>query len=214
MAAHVVFDRNFFQVVKKFLALREIPRPPVSRAERVGIGVIRRVHAAAGIPIDVPGAAQFRILLDDGVGDAQPAECHSQGYRAYAGADDEHVVVLQRRMRGMLAPPHIARDKAHFLAHHRRVFRRDVLAETGPHHFQHQFVAGIGDRRFGLAVFEQFEDRGTDFVLDLLGHPGFWIRDQADITLRLVRRLKPTPIAGHVNQHHQQNANISLGDCR
>ena len=46
------------------------------------------------------------------------------------------------------------------------------------------------------------------------GHAGLRIRNQADVALRLVGRLQPALVAGHVNQHHQQHADIALGDGR
>ena len=166
--------------------------------------MIGRIDAAAGISIDVPGAAQLVVFLDDGVGNAEPAERDAQRDRAHAGADDQHMLLRQGLVGRTLGPTRFARNKSHFLAHQRRIFRRDVLAEAGAHHLQHQFVAGIGDGGLGLAVCEQLEDGGADFVLDLLRHAGLGIGDQADIALGLVGWFQPAFIAGHVNQHHQQ----------
>ena len=214
MAADVVLDRDLLEVGEQFFAWREITGPLVSGAERVRIGVIGRIHAAAGIAIDVPGAAELVVFLDNGVGNAEPAEGDPQGDRADARADDKHMLRRQGIAGRAPGPPHIARNESHFLAHQRRIFRRDVLAETGPHHLQHQFVAGIGDRGLGLAIFEKLEDGCADFVLDLLRHPGFRIGDKADIALRLVRRFQPALVAGHVNQYHQQDADVAFGDSR
>src|SRR5437762_7243029 len=87
MAADVVLDRDLLEVGEQFFAWREITGPLVSGAERVRIGVIGRIHAAAGIAIDVPRAAELGVLFDDGVGDAEPAEGDPQGDRADARAD-------------------------------------------------------------------------------------------------------------------------------
>ena len=57
--------------------------------------MVRRVDAAAGIPVDVPGAAEFGVLFDDGVGDAEPAERDAERDGADAGADDQDVPLLE-----------------------------------------------------------------------------------------------------------------------
>src|SRR3954453_14094741 len=59
-----------FQIVENLLAVREIAAPAVAASEGEGIGVVRRVDAAAGIAIDVPGAAEIGVLFDDLIGDA------------------------------------------------------------------------------------------------------------------------------------------------
>ncbi len=164
--------------------------------------MIGRIDAAARIPVDVPGAAEFVVLLDNGVGDAEPAKRDAKRDGANPCADDQDVLLLQLLARRLLCPAHIARNESHFLAHQRRVFRRDVFAEAGVHHFQHQLIAGIGDRRPRLAVREKFEHGGADFILDFLGHTGFGIRDQADVAPGLVRRFQPTEVSGHMNQNH------------
>ena len=116
--------------------------------------MIGRIDPAAGIAVDVPCAAQLGVFLNDGVGDAQPAERHPQRNRADPGADDKNMLRVQSFAGWTIIPARVARNEAHFLAHQRRVFRRDVFAEAGAHHLQHQFVAGIGDRGLGLAVGE------------------------------------------------------------
>ena len=57
--------------------------------------MVRRIDAAAGVAVDIPGAAQFGVLLDDGVGDAEPAERDAQRDGADAGADDQHMLLRQ-----------------------------------------------------------------------------------------------------------------------
>src|SRR4051794_19321735 len=95
MAAHVMFERDLFEVIQKLLALREIACPVVARSERERIGMIRGIDAAAWIAVDVPGAAELGVLLDDGVGNAEPAEADAQRDGADSGADDEDVIVLR-----------------------------------------------------------------------------------------------------------------------
>src|SRR5436190_14747035 len=49
MLSDVVFERDLLEVIEQFLALGEIARPRIARAERKGIGMVRRIDAAAGI---------------------------------------------------------------------------------------------------------------------------------------------------------------------
>ena len=95
MLSDVVFERDLLEVIEQFLALGEIARPRVARAERERIGMVRRIDAAAGIAVDVPGAAEFGVLLDDGVGDAEPAERDAERDGADAGADDQDMLLRQ-----------------------------------------------------------------------------------------------------------------------
>src|SRR5579871_2761919 len=131
--------------------------------------MVRRVDAAAGITVDVPRTAELRILLDNRVADAEMPECHGERNGAHAGADDQNMMLRQGLVRWRSAPARLARDKSHLLAHQRRVFARDIFAEAGPHHPEHQFVAGIGDDRLWLAMSEQLDDGGTDFILNIRG---------------------------------------------
>src|SRR4029079_12918392 len=119
----VVFQRDLLEVVEQFLALREITRTRVARAEREGIGMVRRVDAAAGVAVDIPGAAEFGILLDDGVGDADAAERNAQRDGADAGADDQHVLLRQLLAGWWLGPASFPGNETHFLAHQWRIFR-------------------------------------------------------------------------------------------
>ncbi len=174
--------------------------------------MVRRIDAAAGIAVDVPGAADLGILLDDGVGDAEPAERDAKRDGADAGADNQHMLFGELFVRRTLAPAHFARDEAHLFAHQRGIFRCDILAECGAHHRQHQFVAGVGDHGLRLALFEQFQHGSADLVLDLLWHAGVGIGDQPHVALWLVGWLQPAHVAGHVHQHHQEHADVALGD--
>ncbi len=211
MLANVELGRDLLEVAEQFLALAEIAAPGVARSEGVGIGVVRRIDAAAGIAIDVPGAAELVVLFDDGVGDAEPAERDAECNGADAGTNDQHMLFAERISGRTFAPACIAWDKCHLLAHQRRVFRRDSLAQRRTHHLQHQLVAGIGDRRLWISVGKQLHDGRADFVLNLSRHARIGIGDQADVALGPVGWLQPALIAGHVHQHHQQHANVALG---
>src|ERR1700682_2784061 len=169
VAANIVFQRYLPEIVEQFLALREIAGPWVARTERKRIRVIWRIDAAARVAVDIPGAAELIVLLDDGIGDAETAERDAKRDGADACADDQDVVLLQLFAGWFLCPACVARDEPHFLAHHRRIFRRDLFAKRGAHHLQHKFVAGIGDHRLGLAVCKQLQDGGADFILDFAG---------------------------------------------
>ena len=212
MLSDVVFERDLLEVVEQFLALGEIARPRVSRAEREGIGMVRRIDAAAGVAVDIPGAAEFGVLLDDGVGDAEPAERNAQRDGADAGADDQHMLLRELLTGRRLGPARFAGNETHFLAHQRRIFRRDVFAERRAHHLQHQLVAGVGDDGLRFAVFEQLQHGGADFGLDFRRQAGLRIGNQADVAPGLVGRFQPALVAGHVDQHHQQHADVALGD--
>jgi hypothetical protein len=111
-----------------------------------------------------------------------------------------------------LAPAHLSGNETHFLAHQRRIFRRDIFTQRGAHHLEHQLVAGIDDRRLRLARLEQLEYRRADFVLDILGHARVGIGDQPHVAPGLVGRLQPARITGHVHENHQQHADVALGD--
>src|SRR6185437_7945735 len=96
MLTNAVFVGHVLQVTEQFLALAEITRPGVPRAEGVRIGMVRRVDATAGITVDIPGAAELGVLLDDGIGNAKLSERYRQRDGADAGTDDQHVMLRQR----------------------------------------------------------------------------------------------------------------------
>ena len=174
--------------------------------------MVRRIDAAARIAIDVPGAAQLVVLLDDGVGDAEAPECNAKRNGTDPGPDDQNMLLRQPLVHWAMGPALLARDKSHLFAHQRRIFRGDVLAEARTHHLQHQLISGVGDVRPGSAVRKQVEHRGADRLLDFRGNAGVGIGDQADVALGLVGRLQPALVAGHVHQYHQQNADVALSD--
>ena len=203
MLADAVLGRDLLQIVEKFLPLAKIARPGISPTEGVGIGMVRRIDAAAGIAVDVPGPAKLVVLFDDGVGNAQAAERDAKRNRADPGADDQDVLLRQSLVRRSVGPAGVARDKSHFLAHQRRIFHGDVLAEAGAHHLQDQFIAGVIDDRLRVAVREQFDDGSANLILNSCGQAGVGVGDEADVARRPVRRLQPALIARHMHQHHQ-----------
>ena len=171
MLADVVFERDLLEVVEQLLALGEVARPRIARAEREGIGMVRRIDAATGVAVDVPGAAEFGVLLDDGVGDAEAAKGDAQRDGADAGADDQDMLLRQLLTGWRFGPACLPGNESHFLAHQRRIFRRDVLAERRAHHLQHQLVTGVGDDGLRFAVREQLQHGGADFGLISGGTP-------------------------------------------
>ena len=92
--------------------------------------MVRRIDATTRVTVDIPGAAEFGVLLDDGVGNAEPAERHPERDRTDAGADDQHMLFGEFFIGGTLGPSDVAGNKTHFLAHQRRIFARDVFAEA------------------------------------------------------------------------------------
>src|SRR6266446_6116185 len=111
MLSDVVFERDLLEVVEQFLALGEVAGPWIARAEREGIGMVRRIDAAAGVAVDIPGAAEFGVLLDDGIGDAEPAKGNAERNRADAGAYDQHMLLRQLFAGRRLGPACLARDE-------------------------------------------------------------------------------------------------------
>src|SRR5207245_5021270 len=120
--------------------------------------MVRRIDAAAGIAVDVPGAAEFVVLLDDGVGNAEPAKRNAERDGADAGTDDQHMLLRQLLVRWWLGTACFPRNKSHFLAHQWRIFRSDVFAKRGAHHLEHQFVTGVSDDGLRFPVFEYFQN--------------------------------------------------------
>src|SRR6266567_5058068 len=117
MLSNVVFERDLPEIVEQLLALGEIPRPRIASAEREGVGVVGRIDPASGVAVDVPGAAEFVVLLDDGVGDAEPAERYAKRDRADAGADDQDMLLRQLLVGWTHGPACITGNKTHFFAH-------------------------------------------------------------------------------------------------
>src|SRR5207237_10517316 len=116
MLSDVVFERDLLEVIEQFLALGEITRPRDACAEREGIGMVGRIDAATGVTVDVPGAAEFGILLDDRVGDAEAAERNAQRDGADAGADDQDMLLCQLLARRRFGPAGFPGNETHFLA--------------------------------------------------------------------------------------------------
>src|ERR1700712_3507440 len=111
MLSDVVFQRNLPEVVEQLLSFREIARPWIARAERERIGMVRRIDATTRVAVDIPGAAKLGVLLDDGIGNAEPAQRHAKRDGADAGADDQDMLAGQRFVRGWLAPARLARHE-------------------------------------------------------------------------------------------------------
>src|SRR6185312_17324851 len=109
MLADAVFGGDFLQIIEQLLALAEIARPGVSRTERIGIGMVGRVNAAAGIAVDIPGAAELGVLLDNGVGDAEMPERHGERDGADTGSDDQNVMLCKSLVCRTSAPACFAR---------------------------------------------------------------------------------------------------------
>ena len=65
------------------------------RLERVGVGDAGDVDGQAGVAVDVPGAAEVVLALEDHeVVDAQPLELDGRAHAAEARADDDRLVLL------------------------------------------------------------------------------------------------------------------------
>jgi hypothetical protein len=69
--------------------------------------MVRRVDAAAGVAVDIPGAAELGIFPDNRVGDAEVSQGDRERDGVNAGTGDQHMMLLVRRV---AAPARLARE--------------------------------------------------------------------------------------------------------
>jgi len=93
--AEVVLGGDVLGVALELLARGEEPRPVRIGLEGVRVGHRRDVHGQAGVVVDVPGAAEIVLPLqqDDLAGDAQALERDGRAHAAEAGTHDRDLVV-------------------------------------------------------------------------------------------------------------------------
>ena len=135
------------QVIMYLVARREKAAPGIGFAEGVGIGVIGGVDPGPRILIFEPDTAHVRMPLDDRVRQIEPLKPGAKRNAADACADDQDGL---DRFDRAISPRDISRNEAKFLAHQRRIFRRDVFSQAQIHHPLHQRITGISDRRLAL----------------------------------------------------------------
>ena len=137
VAADVVLVGAALQIAPQLVALGKMLRPVMVGREGVGEEMVRRVDAAAGIGVLVPGAADGRILLDDGELDARLAQLDRHAEAGQPSADDHRTEARQHLGRRPGAPGHAARvavAEAHLLEQQRDVFLRHLLADADAQH--------------------------------------------------------------------------------
>ncbi len=208
--AHAELVGRADHVVEELVLRREVAPPGISPAHRERVGVIRRVDAAARIPILVPGSADLRPAFDDGVRDAQAFEASTERDAAHAGAHDQELPGGRFRGRPSVAPRHVAGREAHLLAHHGRVIGRHLLAEARAHHLDHAIVAGIDEGGLGARLGEDVDGGIANGVADLRCEARVLVRDQPDVSLGAIRRLEPAAISRPVIEHHEQHPEIGV----
>ncbi len=67
---------------------------------------------------------------------------------------------------------------------------------------------------FGVPLAKSLDHRGANLVLNLPGHAGVGIGNEADVALGQIWRFEPFLLARHMHQNHQQAADVALGDGR
>ena len=100
--SQIVFVGDALEIIPELVALGEEVRPVVIGLEGVGIKMVRRIDAAAGIDVLVPGAADGVVLLQDDEGDAGLLQLNPGIKPGHAGADDDDLGIRARRGRAAL----------------------------------------------------------------------------------------------------------------
>ncbi len=94
--AHVVLVRDIVGVLLDLRARGEQPRPVRVRLEEVGVGGGGDVDGQARIAVDVPGAAEVVLAVEDHeVVVAHPLELDGRAYPAETGPHDDRVELLR-----------------------------------------------------------------------------------------------------------------------
>ncbi len=129
-------------------------RPVVIGLERIGIKMVRRIDAAAGIDVFIPGAADSIVLFQDNKRDAGLLQLNSCIEAGHAGADDDDLDAVQPVGAGPPAPFQAARLEAvggQVLAHHRDIVVGNRFAGRDRHHLAQQRVVDLPMRYLSRA---------------------------------------------------------------
>ncbi len=173
--------------------------------------MIRRIDAAAGIAVLIPGAANGVVLLEDDKGDAGLAQLNAGVEAGHAGSDDDDFGVLQRGRAGRPAPLQAPRGQAvagQILAHHRDVVVGHRFAGRDRHHLAQERVVSLPRRPRSSArdLREHLGEPVADLRPKRSGHEFLVIHRAADEGFC---GLQPVSLAGELHQRKQQRCRIS-----
>jgi hypothetical protein len=171
--------------------------------------VVRRVDRRPWIEVVPPGAADVVGAFDDGERDAEIEQALAEDDACGAGADDQRVSADVLRLPPR--PVHGPVGEPEIFPEHRCVALVDPLGHAPPHHLDHEIVPRIVDRRFDGAVGEQLHRGGADLVRHVGWESGVLLGDEADVAPRLERRCQPLPVTRHLEQAHQQDPQVGVG---
>ena len=178
--------------------------------------MIGSVDAASRIAIDVPGAAHFGVLLDDRIGDTEPVRARRPAQwrrRRHRQSEPAARAKLLRRRRARRPTARRVRSRPISSRISGAYSGATLLAQRHVHHLPHQVIAGIGDDRLRIAIALAASVRRRGFrpgcfPAGLPWDPG----SAARRGWRRIGRLEPAQVARHVNQNHQQHADIGFRD--
>ena len=205
----VEFGCDPVEVVEQDVLAREVLRPVVG-CERVRVGVVRAVHAAARISVLEPGAADVRVLVDDGVADAGLLELDRREETGHAGADHEDVELAPLCVRHVVErhPVGVFVEDLQFGREERAVAGVEFPADDEVDHLLDEF--GRRRRRCRAACLAVGDQRGEAAGANggLVG-----LRNAAlGIAEHLARRMDVAAnergIAGHVDQRVDERRDV------
>ena len=184
---------------------------PVARRERVGVGVVGGVDAAAGVGVLQPGAAHVGILLDHRVGDARLAEAMRGENPRHSRADDHHVeagALLRRDPFESLGAGRV-RFEAHLAQQKLQVVVADRVPDQKARHVAHLLRQGP-EPGCSATVRKRGNHRHS-----ARPHLGLLFLGEAHLRIaphraRTDRSLQQALIPGQVDQRDQQRRNAGM----
>ena len=204
----VEVGRHLRDVGVELVPQREVLRP-VGSSEGEGVEVARRVDPTPGVVVLQPGAAHGVVALEDRVRDAGGGQADPRTYSGDAGPDDEDLEA-GRRVEGLGR----SLEQAQLVGDDRGVGLGHVLADAGLHHLDEQ-RGGWGVDGHGLALVpghDRLVGRGADLVLDVVGQPTGVVVVEAPGPRGTVGLVQPAPVAGQVDQDHEQGGDVGYVD--
>ena len=127
---------SIFQVLLNFFAGRKITAPGVTRPERKGVGVIRRINATARVGVLQPGTPDICIFFDDPKGNTPLQQQHAKHNSADTRAHNQYWQIFLLRAGFYSRNTFRQAGESHLLTHHGRIFRVYPLTKAGAHHTQ------------------------------------------------------------------------------
>ena len=185
---------------------------PILGCERVGIGVIGRVDAAAGVGVLQPGAAHVGVLLEHGVGDARLLQAMRRQDSRHTGADHRHVEAgapLRRHLAEEAGGAGVAAGQPEFGHQELDVVLPERPADEETGHLMHLF-AGRRRRRAQPAVAvggDDFQGAGAHLLLLRPAEPHLRVApDHARSNLP----SEQLEVAGEMGQRRQQRGDVGV----